>query len=399
MAKKILGLILPFFVIFSVILAACNFPGANGGGNNASQVQTLAAATIQGQVNQYLTQTAQAAPHVIIITATPQPTAIATAVPPTATATSIPPTATATAIPPTATAIPIPCNQAAFITDVTIPDGSSFVAGSSFVKTWRVRNTGSCAWDGGYSFIFLNGSSMSAPASVALPALVYPGQTVDISVPMIAPSNSGTFTGYWLLRASNGAQFGVGYNGGAPLSVVVVVTSVPAPKDPNVIYDFVKNYCSAEWRTNGAFITCPSPAINYSNGSITRSYAPVLENGSTDDEGAIITVPATGGDGMIQGQYPNVTIHSGDYFRSTVMCSYKKTACDVTFEVLAQEKGSSTITSLGKWNKTYNGSTMFINIDLSAMDGKKMIFYLKVYSNGNSTDDMAQWMAARITHD
>jgi hypothetical protein len=50
------------------------------------------------------------------------------------------------------------------------------------------------------------------------------------------------------------------------------------------------------------------------------------------------------------------------------------------------------------WNKTYNGSTMDINIDLSAMDGENIIFFLKVYSNGNSTDDMAQWMAARITH-
>jgi hypothetical protein len=295
--------------------------------------------------------------------------------------------------------IPIPCNQAAFITDVTVPDGSSFVASSSFVKTWRVRNTGSCVWGGGYSLVFLSGNSMSASSSVALPAQVYPGQTVDISVPMVAPSNNGTFTGYWLLRAANGAQFGVGYNGGAPLSVVLAVTSLPAPKDPNTTYDFVKNYCSAEWRTNASFITCPSSAINYTNGSITRSYAPVLESGALDDEGAIITVPAIGGDGMIQGQYPNVTVHAGDYFRATVFCSYQKTKCDVTYEVLAQEKGSSTITSLGEWNKTYNGSTMGINIDLSAMDGKQMIFYLKVHSNGSPTDDMAQWMAARITHD
>jgi hypothetical protein len=41
---------------------------------------------------------------------------------------------------------------------------------------------------------------------------------------------------------------------------------------------------------------------------------------------------------------------------------------------------------------------MPITIDLSSMDGKQIIFYLKVYSNGNNQDDMAQWMAARITH-
>jgi hypothetical protein len=32
------------------------------------------------------------------------------------------------------------------------------------------------------------------------------------------------------------------------------------------------------------------------------------------------------------------------------------------------------------------------------MDGKEMIFYLKVYSLGDPTNDMAQWMAIRITH-
>lgn len=396
MTKKIFGVILPLFIISAIVLAACNFPGA--GGNDTAQVQTLAAATVQAQVYQFLTQTAQSAPRVIIITATPQPTATATPVP-TATATNQPTaTSTVTPIPPTATAIPIPCNQAAFITDVTVPDGSSFVAGSAFVKTWRIRNTGSCAWDGGYSLMFFSGTAMGAPASVPLPNIIYPGQTVDISVPMQAPAGSGSFTGNWMLRASNGAQFGVGYNGGVPVNVVITVMTIPTPKDPNTVYDFVNNYCAAEWRTNAAYITCPSQGINYTNGSITRTYAPVLENGVVDDEGAIITVPAVGGDGMIQGQFPNVAIHSGDHFRATVLCSYQKTSCNVTYEVLARVQGSSTTTSLGMWNKTYNGSTMDINIDLSAMDGENIIFFLKVYSNGNSTDDMAQWMAARITH-
>jgi hypothetical protein len=123
-----------------------------------------------------------------------------------------------------------------------------------------------------------------------------------------------------------------------------------------------------------------------------------LENGVADDEGTLITVPAIGGDGMIQGQYPGVTIHAGDHFMSLALCTYKKSQCSVTFEVLAQEKGSSTITSLGTWSKTDNNSIVNINLDLSAMDGKNMIFYLKVHSNGDSTDDFAQWMAARITH-
>lgn len=394
MTSKILKTILPFLIISAIILASCNLPGV-GGLDSEAQVQTYSAATIQAQVNQYMTQTASV-PQVIVITATPQPTATTAILP---TATSVPPTAVVpTAVPPTITPVPIPCNQAAFITDVTVPDGTSFVVGVSFVKTWRIRNTGSCTWGSGYAVVFLNGNSMSAPATVTLPRSVQPGEIVDVSVPMVAPSDTGNYSGNWLLRAPNGAVFGVGYGGGVPLTTVIKVSAVPTAKDPNTIYDFVKNYCAAQWRTNAAFITCPSTAINYTAGSITRTYAPLLENGITDDEGAIITVPATGGDGFIQGQFPGVVIHSGDHFVATTLCSYQKPQCSVTFEVLAQEVGSATITSLNAWSKVYDSSIVPVNIDLSSFDGKNMIFYLKVSSNGNSTDDMAQWMAARITH-
>jgi hypothetical protein len=396
MFKKIFGIILPLFIVSALILAACNFPLLGGNSISEEQSQTLAAQTIQAEVGKYLTQTAQTNP-VIVVTATPLPGSgtLPTATLSPATATPIPPTA----IPPTATPIPIPCNQAGWVTDVTIPDGSSFVAGASFVKTWRVKNIGSCTWGTGYSIMFLNGNSMSAPATVALPASVRPGETVDISVPMVAPSGNGDYTGSWLLRTPNGTTFGVGVNGGVPVTVKISVTTIPTPKDPNTVYDFVGNYCSAQWRTNAGTISCPSSSANYSTGSIMRSYAPIIENGLTDDEGTIITIPAAGGDGMIQGQFPNILIHSGDRFAATALCSYQKTNCSVTFEVLAQEQGSSTITSLGTWSKTYNNTTVAIDIDLSAYDGKNVIFYLKVSSGGNSTDDYAQWMAARITHD
>jgi hypothetical protein len=397
MTKRLILIVIPMLIISALTLAACNLPFKGEPTQDFNQVQTLAAATVQAQVGQFLTQTAQA-PHVIVITATPQATVQGqpTAVPPTATGTALPPTATS--IPPTATAIPIPCNQAGWVTDVTIPDGSSFIVSSSFVKTWRVRNTGACTWGSGYSIVFISGDAMSAPASVALPASVKPGQTVDISVPMIAPANTGSYTGNWMLRSPNGTTFGVGPANGTPVTVKIVVNSIPKPKDPNTIYDFVGNYCAAQWRTNGGFINCPSSSVNYTGGSITRTYAPILENGIADDEGTLITVPATGGDGMIQGQFPAIAIHSGDHLVATLLCSNQKPQCSVTFEVLAMENGTSTTTSLGTWEKTYDNSNLPIDLDLSSMDGKKMIFFLKVSSKGNSTDDMAQWMAVRVTH-
>jgi len=394
--KNAIGKFLPFLIIAGFTLAACNLPiNKTPTAENPSVDQTLAAATIQAKVWEYLTQTAQG-PQVQVVTATPQTgseVVYITATPQPATATPVPPTQI-----PTSTAVPIPCNQAGWVTDVTIPDGTELVAGSSFVKTWRIRNTGSCTWGSGYAIVFYSGNSMGAAPSTSLPASVQPGQTVDISVAMVSPTDKGSYKGSWIMRTPSGSTFGVGLNGGAPVTVEIEVSSIPKSKDPNTIYDFVGNYCAAEWRTNAGVIGCPSTDVNYSSGSITRSFSPILENGLADDEGALITVPAKGGDGMIRGQFPAILIHSGDHFISTLLCSYQKSACSVTFEVLAQEKGSSTITSLGTWTKTYNNTTITADLDLSSMDGKEIIFYLKVSSGGSSTDDMAQWMAARITH-
>jgi hypothetical protein len=74
------------------------------------------------------------------------------------------------------------------------------------------------------------------------------------------------------------------------------------------------------------------------------------------------------------------------------------TSCSVTFELSYMEKGGSTRTTLGSWNKTLDGNILPVTVDLSSLDGKDIIFFLKVISQGSSKDDLAQWMAARITH-
>ena len=385
--KKLNRIVAPFVVAFMVGLSACNMPLLRSSNvSSAAQTQTQISTEVAQQVGQYLTQTAQSS-GVIYITATPQP----------GTAGQQTATPAATVVPPTATTVPVPCNQAGWVTDVTIPDGTNFIAGTTFVKTWRLRNTGSCTWNNTYSIVFVSGNSMGAAASTPLTGSIAPGQTVDISVPMVAPVDKGSYTGTWMLREPNGSTFGTGPSNEA-VTVQIAVTTIPAPKDPNTVYDFVGNYCAAQWRTNAGFITCPSAGTNFTSGSITRSYSPILENGLADDEGAIITIPASGSDGMVQGQYPAMTIHSGDHFMATLLCSYKQTNCSATYEVLAQEQGSSTIVSLGTWKKVYDNTTISVNLDLSSFDGKNMIFYLKVSSGGNSTDDYAQWMAARISH-
>jgi hypothetical protein len=103
------------------------------------------------------------------------------------------------------------CDDADFVADVTIPDGTVLDPGESFTKTWRLKNAGTCSWTPSYAVVFSNGDSMSGPATQALSATVNPGQTVDISVNLKAPSTPGDYTGYWKLRNAAGVTFATFY--------------------------------------------------------------------------------------------------------------------------------------------------------------------------------------------
>jgi len=104
-----------------------------------------------------------------------------------------------------------------FVSDVSVPDGTPFAAGTVFQKTWRVRNTGDCAWDTSYRLTYLSGDRMSGPRSAPLGDAVQPGEEVDLSVMLIAPETAGTYQGQWQLFARDGTPFGT-----APYVVIQV---------------------------------------------------------------------------------------------------------------------------------------------------------------------------------
>lgn len=83
-------------------------------------------------------------------------------------------------------------DSAAFVGDVTIPDGTTVNAGETFNKVWRVQNTGTCPWAERYTLVFVGGEQMGAPSSVPL-KVTQPGQTLDISIDMTAPQADGEY--------------------------------------------------------------------------------------------------------------------------------------------------------------------------------------------------------------
>jgi uncharacterized protein YkwD len=90
-------------------------------------------------------------------------------------------------------------NSASFVTDVTVPDNSEMVGGTTFTKTWRIMNTGTCIWASDYTLTHYTEERMAAPISVPL-AVTYPNQTLDISVPLTVPNSIGTHRGYFVIK-------------------------------------------------------------------------------------------------------------------------------------------------------------------------------------------------------
>jgi hypothetical protein len=144
-----------------------------------------------------------------------------------------PATASHTPNPPASTPIPTftpsptsPCDRAAAGNpiDVTIPDDTLLYPGESFTKIWRLHNVGLCTWTRDYAARFFYGNQMEAPDMVFLSADVLPGETIEISVDMVAPLQPGLYQGYWMLRNADGALFGIGPGGDLPFWVRIVVT-------------------------------------------------------------------------------------------------------------------------------------------------------------------------------
>jgi hypothetical protein len=97
--------------------------------------------------------------------------------------------------------------DADFVSDVTIPDDTELAPGTAFVKTWRMRNSGTCVWEPGTLWAFESGDHMQGPDSIIVPA-TEPGNTADISVNLIAPATPDTYTGLWRMRRPSGENFG-----------------------------------------------------------------------------------------------------------------------------------------------------------------------------------------------
>jgi polar amino acid transport system substrate-binding protein len=209
-----------------------------------------------------------------------------------------------------------------FVSDVTYPDNNMTTPakmnpGQSFVKTWRVQNIGTCTWTTAYKLTYAYGNVPAAqmngqPAMIQSP--VAPGQTVDISVPLVAPTQPGTYQGFWQMVNAENIPFGqviwVGITVPNPNNPTATAMAAPAVAyfraDPSTI---TLNQCTTlSWSITGTV----SSVVILRNGQTMWSGAPVIGSqrdcpGST---GTITyTLQATGPSGTARSEI-RVTVNS-----------------------------------------------------------------------------------------
>src|SRR5688572_1533743 len=281
------------------------------------------------------------------------------------------------------------CDAAEFVSDVTYPDGSAVGLGSTFTKTWRIQNVGTCTWTSAYSLVFVSGERFGAPATVSLPGNVAPGQTIDLSINLTAPTSGGRYGGDWKLRNASGVVFGVGSSARSNCYVDVSVTGYTV-----VAYDFIANYCEPTGENDAQGLPCAGVEGD-AEGFVQVLNSPRMENGNTQGK-ALLTYPPKSNTGWISGTYPGIDIQSGDRFQALLSCMHEANDCDATFR-LSYQIGNGEVRTLGQWREAYEGQFYTVNIDLSSLRGQRVKFIFTVFTNGNSHEDFALWMSPRIT--
>ncbi|MCZ2127075.1 MAG: hypothetical protein LC099_04785 [Anaerolineales bacterium] len=325
---------------------------------------------------------------------------------------SPPPTSaptTPSAIPPTTTGTvkPNACDRAQFVADVTVPDGAPFALNTSFNKTWRLKNVGTCTWTN-YSIIFVSGEKMGGPDSALIPASVAPGQTVDVTLNLTSPNAAGTYRGYWMLKNNTGVPFGIGADGAKSFWVEIKTSgtsggaNTPAPTAPagtsvppatpaaGTVYDFAANVCTAHWYSGAGELPCPGTDGD-NKGFVLISNPSRLENGTNDPRTGLLTFPQNQNNGYIQGIYPSYLVKDGDKFRATIGCEHGATSCYVVFRFDYSISGTSSIQTFWAFVEKYEGGVYNVDIDLSPLAGKNIRPILTILSTGSPTGDRALW--------
>lgn len=299
---------------------------------------------------------------------------------------------------------PIPCDQVRFIKDVTIPDDMDLEPGEAFTKTWRLENAGTCPWTIGYLLYFDSGDIMGGPSSQDLTSqTIPPGESLDVSVKLAAPQETGSYQGNWKLRNVKGEGFGVG-SASKPFWVKINVV-----EGAGMMYDFNIRADEAAWGSGktpvdyldlgGEILAFDDPAES-GEAYVALLSEQFLEGGRISGV-LLASYPPRGKNQYIVGRFPNYKVNGGDLLFGRVgMITDANGKCgngEVTFRINLMVDGDpSTRTTLWEWVEVCDGNMKSFEIDLDDFAGDTVQIFLVVISNNESDDNFAVWDSLSI---
>lgn len=194
--KLKLTLVVMLVVLLVTACGSANTPSDAEPTSDVAAIRTSAAGTV---VAQFTLTAAAFTPTPAQPTETDAPEGTGTA-----TATATGPFAQVTDASGTVVAL---CDSMDFVADVNVPDDTNMAPGQDFLKTWRVKNTGSCPWGAGYELVYAGYASEMSGQPQALTQVVQPGQEVEVSVQFTAPDEIGEYLSAWQMANPRGVTF------------------------------------------------------------------------------------------------------------------------------------------------------------------------------------------------
>lgn len=395
MDQKNKYLILTLILFLVILLGACNLPDESAVlEGRPGALYTEAAMTVSVQ----LTAAGIDLPESARLSETPAPESDSEVVPG---STFVIPSYTPEGA---AEATPQICDQVKFVKDVTIPDEMDIAPGEHFTKTWRLQNAGSCSWGIGYLLYFESGNIMGGPSSMDLTSeTIRPGETLDISVDLVAPEETGTYQGFWKLRNVKGEGFGVGEYSKAFWVKINVVEGAGMMLDFNVRAD------EAAWGSGSVpvdYVDLGGDILTFDKpGDPGDPYVALLDQqfleGGRISGILLAAYPPRGAGKYVIGRFPNYKVNGGDLLFGRVGLSTNSNGVcgdgNVKFRIGLMVGGDpATLVTLWDWNEVCDDQMKSFEIDLDDYKGEVAQIFLVVIANNDSSNNFAVWDSLSI---
>jgi ABC-type amino acid transport substrate-binding protein/heat shock protein HslJ len=120
--------------------------------------------------------------------------------------------------------------------------------GQSFVKSWRIRNSGTCTWDSSYYLAYASGNSPLAQMGgqpTYIKGSVAPGAVYDISVNLTAPAQPAVYQGFWQMNNAKGTAFGSKIYVGIQVQAPAPTAAPTQPPSPSISFSVDKTNITA----------------------------------------------------------------------------------------------------------------------------------------------------------